>query len=200
MSLTADGGFLPPSAVRRNLAGAANDTEQERTAISAGFLGECGFLDRKKASVTIPTQLPGPIRAIAKIPPSVQYLLARQAKPEVSWIALGGCGSLVEVHGGSEGPPQRRIVDAGKVPFENRRSFRIIERSDSFAHVVAGSAKERWRRRPPPKAARVDLISQGKRRRSIFWIGSDGKTQKEQQPLANLSCCPILGITCGDRC
>jgi hypothetical protein len=133
MSLTADGGFLPQW-FQRNLAGAANDPEQERPAISAGFLGESGFLDRKKASVTIPTQLPGPTRAIAKIPPSVQYLLARQAKPQVSWIALGGCGSLVEVHGGSEGPPQRRIVDAGKVPFENRRSFRIIERSDRFAH------------------------------------------------------------------
>src|SRR6266446_7400872 len=196
MSLTADGGFLP----RRNLAGAANDTEQERTEISAGFLGESGFLDRKKASVTIPTQLPGPTRAIAKIPPSVQYLLARQAKPQVSWIALGGCGSFVEVHGGSEGPPQRRIVDAGKVPFENRRAFRIIERGDRFAHVVGGSAKERWRRRPPLNAARVDLISQSKRRRLIFRIGGDGKTQKEQQPLANLPCCPILGITCDARC
>jgi hypothetical protein len=46
------------SAVQRNLAGAANETEQERPAISAGFLGERGFLDRKKASVTIPTQRP----------------------------------------------------------------------------------------------------------------------------------------------
>src|SRR6266481_7475300 len=126
MSLTADGGFLP----RRNLAGAANDTEQERPAISAGFLGESGFLDRKRASVTIPTQPPAPTRAIAKIPPSVQYLLARQAKPQVSWVALGGCGSFVEVHGGSEGPPQRRIVDAGKVPFENRRSLAITALDD----------------------------------------------------------------------
>src|SRR5262245_58684556 len=148
----------------RNLAAAANETEQERPAISAGFLGECGFLTRKKASVTIPTQLPGATRAIAKIHPACKYLLARQAEPQV-WWALGGCGSLVEVHGGSEGPPQRRIVDAGKVPFEDRGSFRVIERSDRFAHLVAGSAKERWRRRPPLKAARVDLISQSKRRR-----------------------------------
>jgi len=153
------------SAVQRNLAGAANETEQERPAISAGFLGECGFLARKKASVTIPTQLPGPTRAIAKMHPACKYLLARQAEPQVSWLALRGCGSFVEVHGGSEGPPQRRIVDAGKVPFENRRSFRIIERGDRFAHVVAGPAKERWRRRPPLKAARVDLISQSKRHR-----------------------------------
>src|SRR5258708_34871115 len=103
MSLTADGGFLP----RRNLAGAANDTEQERPAISAGFLGESGFLDRKRASVTIPTQPPAPTRAIAKIPPSVRSLLARQAKPPVSGVALGRCGCVVQGHGGSEWPAKR---------------------------------------------------------------------------------------------
>src|SRR5258708_35018651 len=115
MYLTADGGFLP----RRNLAGAANDTEQERPAISAGFLGESGFLDRKRASGTIPTQPPAPTRALAKIPPSVQYLLARQAKPQVSWVALGGCGSFVEGHGGSEGSPPRRSDDAGEASVEH---------------------------------------------------------------------------------
>jgi hypothetical protein len=164
MSLTADGGFLPQW-FQRNLAGAANDTEQERPAIRAGFLGESGFLDRKKASVTVSTQLAGPTRAIAKIRPACKYLLAPQAEPQVSRVALGGCGLLVEVHGGSEGSLQHGAVDAGKVPFENRGPFRIVERSDRPAHVVGGSAKERWCRRPPLKAARVDLISQSKRRR-----------------------------------
>jgi hypothetical protein len=88
-------------------------------------LGESGFLDRKKASVTIPTQLPEPTRAIAKIPPtvkpSVQIFASATGQTKVSWIALGGCGSLVEVHGGSEGSLQHRTVDAGKVPFGNYR-------------------------------------------------------------------------------
>jgi hypothetical protein len=66
--LTADGGFLPHW-LQRNLAGAANDTEQERPANSAGFLGEAGFLDRKKASVTIPTQLPEPLEQSQRFHP-----------------------------------------------------------------------------------------------------------------------------------
>jgi hypothetical protein len=90
MSLTADGCFLPQW-FRGNLAGAANDTEQERPAISAGFLGESGFLDRKKASVTIPTQLAGPARAIAKIHPAYKYLLGR-----VLIKSIGG-GGLINV-------------------------------------------------------------------------------------------------------
>jgi hypothetical protein len=188
------------SAVPRNLAGTANETEQARPAINAGFLGECGFSRSKENKCDDSDTASWTDSSNRKEPPSVHNLLARQAEPQVSCSALGGCGSLVEVHGGSEGPPQHGIVDAGQVPFENRRPFRIIERSDRFAHVVAGPAKERWCRRSPPKAARVDLISQSKRRRSIFRIGGDGKTQKEQQPLANLLFCPILGITCGARC
>ena len=86
--LTADRGFLPRW-FRRNLAGAANETEQERPAISAGFLGECGFLDRKKASVTIPTQLPGPTRAIAKDPPSAQ-IFASAAGRATSFVGCAG--------------------------------------------------------------------------------------------------------------
>src|SRR5262249_43979645 len=56
--------------VQQNLADAANNTEQGGPAITAGFLGDSGFLDRKKLSVMIPTQLPGPTRAIAKIRPA----------------------------------------------------------------------------------------------------------------------------------
>jgi hypothetical protein len=74
-----------------NLAGAANDAEQEGPAIRAGFLGESGFRDRKKASVTIPTQLAGPTRAIATIRRACTYLLGR-----VLIRSIGG-GGLINV-------------------------------------------------------------------------------------------------------
>src|SRR5262249_57045051 len=107
-------------------------------AISAGFLGESGFLDRKKVSVTVLTQLPCPAR---------KYFLARQAEPKISRVALGGCGPLVDVHRGTKGSLQHRIVNACKVPFEDCRVFRI----------VSGSAKESWRRWSPLQPACVDL-------------------------------------------
>src|SRR5262245_41045926 len=60
--------------------------------------------------------------------------LARQAEPEVSCFLLGRRGSLVDIHSGSKGSLQHRIVNASKMPFENCRSFRIVEREDSSAH------------------------------------------------------------------
>jgi hypothetical protein len=114
--------------------------------------------------------------------------LARQSKPKVSYFVPGRRGSLVDIHGGSKGSLQHRIVNASKMPFENRRSFRIVEREDSFAHFFRGSAKEG---RSPLQAARVDLIGQSKRRQLIFCIERDRKAQKKQQPLAHLPAAPI---------
>src|SRR5262245_27902527 len=178
-------GFLPQW-LQRNLANAANNSEQERPAISAGFLGDSGFLNRKKASVTVSTQLKGG--------------LARQAEPKVSCFALGGRGLLVDVHRGSKGSLQYMIIDTRNVAFENRRSFRIVECRDRFAHFLGSSAKEGWCRWSPLQAARVDFIGQSKRRGLIFCIGRDREAQKKQQPLAHLLGSPVLLIVCADRC